>query len=77
LKIAIFEFLLFTFEFEKMEELVQQLKEKAGLSNEQALAAIQVMKGYIHGKVPPMFAGFVDNFFADNNATGSTDSFLH
>jgi len=59
-----------------MQELVQQLKDKAGLNDEQALSAIEIMKEYIHGKVPPMFAGFVDNFFAENNTAGSADSFM-
>jgi hypothetical protein len=59
-----------------MDDLIQQLKDKAGLNDTQALSAIQVMKEYIHGKVPPMFAGFVDNFFADSSSPGSTDSFI-
>jgi len=47
-----------------MEDLVEQLKEKAGLTEEQSLKAIETMKDYILGKVPPMFSGFVDGFFA-------------
>lgn len=59
-----------------MQDLIQQLKDKAGLTDAQAMAAIGIMKEFIHAKVPPMFSGFVDNFFAESNASGSTDSFL-
>ena len=59
-----------------MKELVQQLKDTAGLNDEQAVKAIQVMKAFIHAKVPPMFTGFVDNFFAEDNAADAGDSFL-
>ena len=51
-----------------MTDLIAQLKDNAGLTDEQALKAIQTMKDYIQGKVPPMFSGFVDSFFANNNA---------
>ncbi len=60
-----------------MNELIQQLKDNAGLTDEQALKAVEVMKDFIQGKVPPMFSGFVDTFFANNNNKGAEDSFLH
>jgi len=47
-----------------MEDLVQQLKDKAGLTDEQTVKVIETMKEYLMGKVPPMFSGFVENFFA-------------
>ena len=50
-----------------MQDLIQELKDRAGLTDEQAVKAIEIMKEYIHGKVPPMFSGFVDQFFAKNN----------
>jgi hypothetical protein len=53
-----------------MQELIQQLKEKAGLTDEQALETIKVLKQFLHGKVPPMFSGVVDKFFADTNKQG-------
>lgn len=59
-----------------MKELQQQLKDKAGLTDEQAVKAIQVMKEFVQGKVPPMFSGFVDSFFADAPKPGD-DSYLH
>jgi len=59
-----------------MQDLVQELKDKAGLNDDQALKAIETMKAYIHSKVPPMFSGFVDNFFAGNSTQSADDSFL-
>ncbi len=57
-----------------MDDLVQQLKEKAGLSEEQAHKALGVMKDYLMGKVPPMFNGFVEGFFAKgSNASAEED----
>jgi hypothetical protein len=45
-----------------MDDLIQQLKEKAGLSDEQAVKALQTIKEYIQSKLPPMMSGMVDNF---------------
>ncbi len=55
-----------------MEEIVAQLKERAGLTDEQAMKALEVMKDFLHSKVPPMFSGFVDNFFAGGGASGGS-----
>ncbi len=63
-----------------MEEIVAQLKERAGLTDEQAMKALEVMKGFLQSKVPPMFSGFVDNFFAgsggESNLGNDISSFL-
>jgi hypothetical protein len=60
-----------------MQELVEKLKTNAGLTDEQAMKAIETMKDFIAGKVPPMFSGFVDSFFANGNKNDQNDSFLH
>ncbi len=52
-----------------MDDLVQQLKDRAGLTEDQALKALDTMKDYLMGKVPPMFSGFVDSFFAKAGKT--------
>jgi len=52
-----------------MQDLIQELKDKAGLTDEQAIKAVETMKDYILGKVPPMFSGFVDQFFNEENKT--------
>ena len=49
-----------------MQDLVQLMKDRAGLTDEQAHKAIEAMKEYLQGKVPPMFSGFVDQFFANS-----------
>jgi hypothetical protein len=59
-----------------MEEIIAQLKDKAGLTDEQAAKSVQVMKDFILSKVPPMFSGFVDNFFADGNKDADSDTFM-
>ena len=56
-----------------MQDLIQQLKTEAGLTDEQALKAVAIMKDYIQTKVPPMFSGFVDKFFAKNSAADEND----
>lgn len=56
-----------------MQDLIDELKNKAGLSDNQAYMAINVMKEYIHAKVPPMFSGFVDKFFEENNTAVEDD----
>ncbi len=59
-----------------MNELIALLKEKAGLSDEQAIKTVHTLKDYLQGKVPPMFSGFVDKFF-DGAPKSEDDSFLH
>ncbi len=60
-----------------MQELVQLLKTEAGLTDEQAIKSIQAMKKFLNGKVPPMFSGVVNKFFADaDNAAKDADDFM-
>ncbi|MBC7554979.1 MAG: hypothetical protein H7257_13495 [Taibaiella sp.] len=47
-----------------MKDLINNLKENAGLTEQQAYKAIEIMKGFVMSKVPPMFSGVVNNFFA-------------
>ena len=51
-----------------MEELIQQITERTGISEEQAMKAVETMKEFISSKVPPMFSGFVDNFFTSGGS---------
>jgi hypothetical protein len=59
-----------------MEDLIEELKTKAGLTDEQAMKAVATIKDYIQGKVPPMFSGFVDSFFSGNSTPTEGDHFL-
>lgn len=45
-----------------MKELIAELQSKAGLSEEQAMKALQVLTEHIKSKLPPMMQGMVDNF---------------
>jgi hypothetical protein len=53
-----------------MQELINRLTEKAGISAEQANKAIDTIKDFVKEKFP-MMAGAVDNLFAEN-AAGTT-----
>lgn len=45
-----------------MEELIEKLKSEAGLTEEQAGKALQVIVNFVKDKFP-MFGGAVDNLF--------------
>lgn len=45
-----------------MQELIDQLKQKAGLTDEQAAKAIEAVKDFVKEKFP-MMAGAVDKLF--------------
>ena len=45
-----------------MQELIDQLKERAGLSDDQAAKAIETIKDFVKEKFP-MMAGAVDKLF--------------
>ncbi len=47
-----------------MNELINSLKQNAGLTDAQAIKAIGIMKEFVMAKVPPMFSGVVNSFFA-------------
>jgi hypothetical protein len=54
-----------------MQELVNELKEKAGLSEDQASKSISVIKDFVKNKYP-MLAGAVDNMLGADAATTTT-----
>jgi len=47
-----------------MQELIQQIAARAGISEQQALVAANTTKDFIKTKVPPPVAAMVDQFFA-------------
>lgn len=59
-----------------MQELIDQLKNGAGLNEEQATKSIEIMKAFIMSKVPPMFSAAVEGFFADGNNNGLGDGLI-
>ena len=56
-----------------MQELVDQLTQKAGLTEEQAMKAIQVLTEHIQSKLPPMMQGMVANFIGGESADKGDD----
>ncbi len=56
-----------------MNELINQLTEKAGLTEAQAHQAISVIKDYIQSQLPPMMQGMVDNFLKTDASSQSND----
>lgn len=56
-----------------MQELIKLLKANAGLNDEQAIKTVQVMRQFLDGKVPAMFRGVVDKFFADTPSEKNDD----
>ncbi len=57
-----------------MKELISRLKLQAGLTDEQATKAIEVMKQFAKEEFP-LFAGAIDKLFDKYNA-GAKDDFL-
>lgn len=53
-----------------MQELIDQLVSKAGLTPEQAQKSLGVIKEYIQSQLPPMMQGMVDNFMGGSNDAG-------
>lgn len=56
-----------------MNDLIEKLKLSVGITDEQAIKAIEVIKDYTKQKFP-MFAGAIDNAFKENKSPG--DDFL-
>lgn len=58
-----------------MKELIDQLKNEAGLTEEQAIHAITIIKNFAKNKFP-IFGGAIDRLF-DKYGTRGEDDFLH
>jgi hypothetical protein len=52
-----------------MEELIDRLKEKAGITAEQAQSVLETVKDYVKEKFP-MLEGAVENLFATGQQKG-------
>ena len=57
-----------------MQELINELQEKAGLTPEQSVKALDVIKTYIQGQLPPMMQGMVDNFMSGGSKKATDDA---
>jgi hypothetical protein len=57
-----------------MEELIGRVAEKAGISDEQARAAVNTVAEYLKEKVPAPYSSYIDNFMA--GGSGSSGGFM-
>jgi hypothetical protein len=55
-----------------MQDLIQKIKDNAGISETQAIKAVETIKEFVKEKFP-MLAGAVDNLFGHNEATEEKD----
>lgn len=55
-----------------MKDLIERLKQQAGLTDEQAMKAIEVIKNFTKEKFP-MFASAIDNVFEKHKAKEDED----
>ena len=51
-----------------MQDLIDQLKEQAGLTNEQAQKSVETITAYIKAKLPPMMHPMIDSFLGAASA---------
>ena len=57
-----------------MQDLINKIKQQAGVNDEQALQALQAVKDYVKEKFP-MMAGAVDRLF-EGNAKKEEEDYL-
>ncbi|HXS37378.1 MAG TPA: hypothetical protein VN721_11805 [Flavipsychrobacter sp.] len=57
-----------------MQDLIKQLKDSAGLTEDQAIKSLKTIKDYIQSKVPPMMHGLIDNFLGSQFAEAESHS---
>jgi len=53
-----------------MEELIKLVSERAGISEEQAQAAVETVAGFLKERLPAPFNGYVDGFLATGTLEG-------
>ena len=55
-----------------MQELINRLKENAGITDEQAMKALETIKDFVKEKFP-MLGGAVDNMFGASGSGASDE----
>lgn len=58
-----------------MEELITLLQQRAGISQEQAIKALDTIKDFVKEKFP-MMAGAVDNLLGTKQSSSSADDIV-
>jgi hypothetical protein len=54
-----------------MEELIKQVSERAGISEEQARSAVETVAGFLKERVPAPYNSYVDNFLGASGGESS------
>ncbi len=54
-----------------MDELVKLVQQKAGITEQQAQAAVTTVLDYVKSKLPPQFASQVDSVMSGKSDLGS------
>ena len=53
-----------------MEELIKQVSEKAGITEEQARTAVQTVADYLKERVPAPYSSYIDSFMSGGSGGG-------
>ena len=53
-----------------MDELIKQVSERAGISEEQAKAAVETVAGFLKERVPAPYNSYVDSFLGGGGGEG-------
>ncbi len=59
-----------------MQELIKELIEKVGITEDQALKSVDTIKTFIQSKLPPMMHGLVDNFLNPQAKAEDSSDFM-
>lgn len=57
----------------QMDQLIAQLEQRAGLSNEQARKAAEIAVGFLKSHLPGPIASQLDHFLGGSGAAGSAE----
>ena len=53
-----------------MEELIRQVSERAGISEEQARTAVETVAGFLKERVPAPYSSYIDSFLSGGGGEG-------
>ena len=59
-----------------MEELINQVSEKAGISQDQAKAAVETVAGFLKERIPAPYNKYVDSFLGADSGDGGMGDLL-
>jgi hypothetical protein len=57
-----------------MEELIRQVSERAGISEDQARSAVETVAGFLKERVPAPYNSYVDSFLGSSDQGGAGGS---